>query len=172
MARLTFGRLTEAWTGEAADFTPLLVTQLDAIGAAIGVDLASVGESEVQTTGGRRIDIVAQGSDGSEFVIENQYGKADHDHLTRGLAYAVARRARGLVVVAEEHRDEFRALAQYLNELAEHDPERGVAVWLVEAAAVRVDDSAWAPLFQAVVEPNEFTRVVEQTKRTEVLPSL
>ena len=89
MARLRFGRLTEAWRGEAADFTPLLAHQIDAVGAAI-----------------------------SEFVIENQYGRADHDHLTRGLAYAVARRARGLVVVAEQHRDEFRAVAQYLNERA------------------------------------------------------
>lgn len=111
MARLQFGRLSEAWKGEASDFTPLLNEQLDAIGAAIDVDLASVGTAEVPTAGGRRIDIVAQGEDGSEFVIENQYGKADHDHLTRGLAYAVARQARGLVVVAEEHRDEFRAVA-------------------------------------------------------------
>src|SRR3954454_20216470 len=170
MARLTFGRLTEAWTGEAADFTPLLVTQLDAIGAAIGVDLASVGESEVQTTGGRRIDIVAQGSDGSEFVIENQYGKADHDHLTRGLAYAVARRARGLIVVAEEHRDEFRAVAQYLNELAELEPAQGIAVWLFEGQAIRIGDSPWAPLFAAVVEPNRFTATVEEVKQRERRP--
>lgn len=167
MARLRFGRLTEAWKGEAADFTPLLAEQLDALGAEIGVNLASIGESEVQTTGGRRIDIVAQGDDGSEFVVENQYGKGDHDHLTRGLAYAVARRARGLIVVAEEHRDEFRAVAQYLNELAEHDRERGVAVWLVEAKAVRIEDSPWAPLFLTVVEPNSFTATVEQAKQSE-----
>jgi hypothetical protein len=45
----------------------------------------------VRCTKDRRwIDIVAQGEDGSEFVIENQYGRGDHDHLTRGLAYAVA----------------------------------------------------------------------------------
>src|SRR5438477_11391997 len=124
MARLRFGRLSEAWKGEATDFTPLLAEQLDAIGAEIGVDLASLGESEVETAGGRRIDIVAQGADGAEFVIENQYGRGDHDHLTRGLAYAVARRARGLVIVAEEHRDEFRAVAQYLNDLAEYDTDR------------------------------------------------
>ncbi|MGY1702829.1 hypothetical protein [Geodermatophilus sp. SYSU D00766] len=172
MARLRFGRLAEAWKGEASDFTPLLAEQLDAVGAAIGVDLTSLGESEVQTTGGRRIDIVARGEDGSEIVIENQYGRADHDHLTRGLAYAVARRARGLVIVAEEHRDEFRAVAQYLNELAEHDTERGIAVWLVEAKAVRIEDSPWAPLFQAVVEPNSFTATVEQAKQSEVLGSL
>lgn len=167
MARLQFGRLSEAWRGEAADFTPLLAEQLDAIGAEIGVDLASVGESEVLTAGGRRIDIVARAEDGSEFVIENQYGRADHDHLTRGLAYAVARRARGLVVVAEEHRDEFRAVAQYLNEMAEHDAERGIAVWLVEAKAVRIQDSPWAPLFTTVVEPNSFTATVEQVRRAD-----
>lgn len=167
MAKLQFGRLTEAWKGEASEFTPLLVEQLDALGAEIGVDLASIGESEVQTTGGRRIDIVAQGEDGSEFVIENQYGRADHDHLTRGLAYAVARRARGLIVVAEEHRDEFRAVAQYLNELAEYDNLRGIAVWLVEAKAVRIEGSPWAPLFLTVVEPNSFTATVELAKQSE-----
>jgi hypothetical protein len=134
----------------------------DALGAEIGVDLASIGESEVQTTGGRRIDIVAKGEDGSEFVIENQYGKVDHDHLTRGLAYAVARRARGLVVVAEEHRDEFRAVAQYLKELAEHDPDRGIAVWLVAVRAVRIEDSPWAPLFTVVEEPNAFTARIDR----------
>lgn len=164
MSRLTFGRLTEAWTGEATDFTPLLAEQLDTLGAAIGVDLASIGRSEVPSAGGRRIDIVAQGEDGSEFVIENQYGRADHDHLTRGLAYAVASHARGLVVVAEEHRDEFRAVAQYLNDLAEHDPERSVAVWLVEARAVRIDDSRWAPLFTPVIQPNQFTTNVERAR--------
>jgi hypothetical protein len=172
MAKLMFGRLSEAWTGEAADFTPLLADQLDNLGDALGVDLAAVGKTEVPITGGRRIDIVAQGEDGTEFVIENQYGRADHDHLTRGLAYAVARHARGLVVVAEEHRDEFKAVAQYLNDMAELDRERGISVWLVEAKAVRIGDSPWAPLFTAVIEPNTFTATVEQAKLAEKPGSL
>ena len=172
MGRLVFGRLTEAWRGEAADFTPLLVERLDQLGAAIGVDLTAAGQSEVQTTGGRRIDIVAQVEDGTEFVIENQYGRADHDHLTRGLAYAVARRARGLVVIAEQHRDEFRALAEYLNDLAALDSERGISVWLVEAKAVRIGDSLWAPLFTTVVEPNEFVMAIIETESKTKLTSL
>lgn len=172
MGRLEYGPLRGAWRGEAADFTPLLAEQLDAIGDAIGVDLIAAGQAEVATAGGRSIDIVAQTADGPEFVIENQYGRADHDHLTRGLAYAVAREARGLVVVAEEHRDEFRAVAQYLNDLAERDRERGIAVWLVEAKAVRIAGSPWAPLFTAVVSPNEFTAKVEQAKQSERAPTL
>lgn len=88
--------------------------------------------------------------------------------MTRGLAYAVAAEAKGLVVVAERHRDEFRAVAEYLNDLAEHSTERGIAVWLVEARAVRIGDSDWAPLFTAVVKPNEFTAKVEQSKRESI----
>jgi len=172
MARLQFGKLTQAWQGEASDFTPLLAEQLDAVGTAIGIDLASLGESEVATTGGRRIDIVARDTDGVEFVVENQYGQANHDHLTRGLAYAVARHARGLILIAEGHRDEFRAVAQYLNEMAELDSDRGISIWLVEAKAVRIGDSPWAPLFTALVEPNAFTASVEQAKQKEAVGSL
>jgi hypothetical protein len=172
MAKLVFGRLSEAWKGEASDFTPLLAAQLDALGEAIGVDLSSIGETEVPTTGGRRIDIVTKVDGEGTFVVENQYGTADHDHLTRGLAYAVAAEAQGLVVVAERHRDEFRAVAEYLNDLAEHSPERGIAVWLVEATAVRIEDSKWAPLFTAVVKPNQFTASVERAKQVGSIKSL
>jgi len=165
MGRLHFERLSAAWKGEATDFTPLLSERLDQLGEAIGVDLTSIGHTEVATTGGRRIDIVAEDSGGAIFVIENQYGKADHDHLTRGLAYAVASHARGLIVVAEEHRDEFRAVAEYLNDLADNDAERGIAVWLVEARAIRVDDSIWAPLFTTVTSPNKFIAIIEGAVR-------
>jgi len=38
---------------------------------------------------------------------------------------------------------------------------------MVEAKAVWIDDSAWAPLFSTVVEPNHFTANVEQIKQSE-----
>jgi hypothetical protein len=47
MGYLRYGRLADAWKGEASDFTPLLVDRLDQLGSAIGVDLASAGQSEV-----------------------------------------------------------------------------------------------------------------------------
>ena len=136
----------------------------------MGVNLVAIGKTEVPTAGGRRINIVAEGIDGTSFVIENQCGRADHDHLTRGLAYAVALpRARGLVVIAEQHRDEFRAVAEYLNDLAELDSSKGIEVWLVELRAVWIGDSPWAPLFDAVVRPNNFTASVGAVKRSEGL---
>lgn len=161
MGKLIFGSLRDAWPGEATDFTPLLAEQVDELGKAIGLNLSSVGKVEVATDGGRRIDILVDGIDDATYVIENQYGALNHDHLTRGLAYAVASHSKGLIVVAEKHRDEFRAVARYLNDVNEGGSVPGVAVWLVEVTAVSIEGSVWAPMFQAVVSPNAFTSEVE-----------
>lgn len=40
------------------------------MGDAIGADFTPVGQTEVSTSGGRRIDVVAKMEDGVEFVIE------------------------------------------------------------------------------------------------------
>lgn len=46
-------------------------------------------------------------------------------------------------------------------------------MWLVEAKAVRIETSPWAPLFATVVAPNVFTATVEQAKQaTSALKSL
>ena len=57
MGQLVFGTLKDAWIGEAPDFTSLLATQVDSIGRAIGVELASRRSVGVATESGRRIDI-------------------------------------------------------------------------------------------------------------------
>lgn len=158
MGKATWGKLTEAWTGEATDFTPELARHLAQLDEDLKLGLSDA-ETEVPAAGGRRIDILAGGADGTRYVIENQYGRADHDHLTRGLAYAVSAEADGLIVVAEEHRDEFREVAHYLNDVAAR-AGRGVKIWLVEAKAIKVDESAWAPVFTVVAEPNAFTQEV------------
>ena len=63
MGRAEWGRLTQAWPGEATDFTPNLAAQLDLLGEAIGVDLTPDADAEVATAAGRRIDILGQGGD-------------------------------------------------------------------------------------------------------------
>jgi hypothetical protein len=47
------------------------------------------------------------------------------------------------------------------------EPSKGIAVWLVEAKAIRIGDSPWAPLFEAVVEPNRFTATIEAARQRE-----
>ena len=158
MGRLECATPRLAWGGEATDFTPLLAQPelLSYLGRACELGELHLVEVEHATAGNRSLDILAELADGRRVVIENQYGTADHDHLTRGLAYAVAVDAAALVLVAEDHRDEFVAVADYLNRLAGDTPD-GITVWLVQVRAVRRQgDDIWSPEFVVMAQPNQW----------------
>jgi hypothetical protein len=158
MGRLEFASPREAWGGEAESFTPLLAEadMLEYLGAETGIGPLTLVETEHATAGSRSLDILAETIDGRRVSIENQYNRADHDHLTRGLAYAVATNSRLLVIIAEDHRDEFVSVADYLNDLRGQS-DSAIAVWLVKVRAVRrKGDSVWSPEFVVQAEPNEW----------------
>jgi len=163
---LEFATPREAWGGEATSFTPLLAREemLDYLGRETGIGPLAVSEVEHRTAGNRSLDILAETLDGRRVAIENQYGVANHDHLTRGLAYAVATESKALVLVAEDHRDEFVSVANYLNDVGGLAGDTGVLVWLVKVRAVRREgDSVWSPEFVVQVEPNEWEAAIRRT---------
>jgi hypothetical protein len=108
----------------------------------------------------RNLDILARTPDGRAIAIENQYLKTDHDHLTRGLAYAVGHEAKALVVISEDHGAEFVAIADYLNSAYEQmGQDRGIAVFLVRLTVERIGKS-FVPRFSVVSRPNTWLEAV------------
>lgn len=105
-------------------------------------------------------------------VVENQYRRIDHDHFTRGLAYAVALDCRALVVVAEEHSSEFVAIADYLNKAFESlgVDEGGVAVYLARLGVNKVG-TACVPSFDVVSRPNAWLVEVQASQSPGGLPA-
>ena len=106
--------------------------------------------------GGRRLDILAKDAYGRNWAIENQYGEADHDHLTRALAYAVGLECRAVIVVAESHRDEFVAVADEWNRYSEAYGSDGIRLFLVAIEAGRIGKSVPGFRFRLVAGPNEW----------------
>lgn len=165
MGRLEFTTPRDAWGGEASAFTPLLADDemLEYLGQSTGIGSLALIESEHSTAGKRSLDILAERPDGSRVAIENQYNTADHDHLTRGLAYAVATESRALVVIAEGHRGEFVSVAEYLNDVAVGSGDKGIEVWLVEVRAVRrKGDDVWSAEFVVRAQPNRWEASVRR----------
>lgn len=148
------------WPSEATDFTPWLGDNLGFLDE-LGLGQLLLVQVEAQLPGlGRSLDILAETADGRRVAIENQYSVMDHDHLTRGLAYAVGHDARALVVIAEEHRAEFVAVADYLNRCQEAvGDEHGIAVFLVSLSVEQIGE-VYVPRFTVRSQPNAWRAAV------------
>jgi len=163
--------IREVWPGEARDFTPWMADNLDVIGDQLGIAELTLDSIEVPIPGGRALDVLAVDADGARWAIENQYGVGDHDHFTRGLAYAVALDCRALIVVAEAHRDEFLAVAEEWNRYSEAFGSDGIRVFLVAVEAWRIGDSAPGYRFRVVAGPNEWISNARSSARSGRPPS-
>lgn len=161
------GRLTrienikETWPDEARNFTPWLarpenIAQLaEAIGyGADGLEVLKVEEN----IGPFFADIVARDTlvaEGGLVLIENQFGRTNHDHLGKILTYAAGLEdVRTIVWIAESLREEHRAALDWLN----RNTRREIGFFGIEIELWRIGESAPAPRFSVVARPNEWLR--------------
>ena len=143
------------WPNEESDFTPWLADQknLAILGEALGMSLEFVSREEA--VGPYSADILCRDSnDGTQVVIENQLESTDHDHLGKLLTYAAHLGARVLVWVAKSFTDQHRAALDWLNEVS----ETGTRFFGLEIELWQIGDSARAPKFNVVAQPNDWTK--------------
>jgi hypothetical protein len=61
-------------------------------------------------------DILAKDTSENFVIIENQFGKTDHDHLGKVLTYAATLDASAVIWIAERFTDEHRKAIEWLND--------------------------------------------------------
>lgn len=156
------GRIRDVWPDEARDFTPWLARpeNLAVLSDALGLGEDGLEyEAEEASVGPFRADIVCRDITSPErrvVLIENQFGRSDHDHLGKLFTYASGLKANTVVLVGEEIREEHRQALTWMNSITDEDHRffgREVELW-------RIGDSEPAPRFNVVVEPNEWARQV------------
>ncbi|MDQ6948824.1 MAG: hypothetical protein M3256_21840 [Actinomycetota bacterium] len=159
------GEVRKVWPSEPAHFTPWLAEHLDVLSDQLELGALELVKTEVQIPGtARALDILARLPTGDLVAIENQFGTADHDHLTRGLAYAVGLEAHALVVVAEGHLNEFRAVASYLNSLAERsEADHRIGVYLVALSVENVEEYV-IPRLSLIESPNAWLQAASEVE--------
>jgi hypothetical protein len=155
ISRLSKVDLREVWQNEAHDFTPWMLENSDALGEALGMDL-DLHEAE-HTVGDFSLDLIGVDvATGELVIVENQLARSDHTHLGQILTYAGGTNPVNVVWVTETFRPEHRAALDWLNERT----DEGTRFFGVEIAAVRIRDSAYAPLFTVVANPNNWRKEV------------
>lgn len=149
--------IKEVWKHEAIDFTAWLRDHIDILNEAIGFELTSA-ETE-QSAGSFNVDIVAEDINGNAIIIENQYGKTDHEHLGKVLTYFSMLEAHAAIWIVEDPRPEHVKAISWLNESTS-----GV-FYLIKIEAVKIGDSVPAPLLTVIVGPSEEAREVGVVKK-------
>lgn len=149
------------WAGEAQVFTPWLSQNLKLLAEALGIDELQLKGTEM-AAGDFRLDILAEDTDGSPVLIENQFGPTDHKHLGQLISYVASLKSRATVVwVAERFRDSHRGAIDWLNA----STNEGFDFFAVEIEALRIGDSDPAPFFNVVAKPNAWTKSVGAISR-------
>lgn len=155
--------LREAWPHEASHFTQWLAQDenLSLLGEAIGFDIKLV---QIEAAvGGFNVDILAEEENtGRKIIIENQLEITNHDHLGKIVTYASGYDAQIIVWVVKDVREEHRQAIDWLNE---HTVE-SIEFYLVQIELWQIADSPFAPRFEIVSKPNDWTKTVRSSTDT------
>jgi hypothetical protein len=148
------------WAHEEHDFTPWLAREenIAKLSKELGLEL-QVERIEVPV-GPYWADILAKETAGGFVVIENQFGKTDHDHLGKILTYAATLGATTIIWIAERFTDEHRKVIEWLNEHTSVD----FGLYAVEIELWQIDSSRPAVRFNVLSKPTEIARQANVAK--------
>ena len=157
--------LREKWNHEASDFTPWLAENIQALGDALGMDLAVIDREA--PVGNFYLDLLARDLGSSKtVVIENQYNQTNHEHLGKLLTYAGGSDASTVIWISEEIQDEHRQALEWLNQRTDTETQ----FFAVVVEVLQIDDSNPALNFKLVVFPNEWQKSKKQKTSTNLAP--
>jgi hypothetical protein len=153
-------RVRDHWKHEEQVFTPWLAKEenIARLAEAIGLELQVEGV-EVPV-GPFSADVLAKDTSGNYVVIENQFGKTDHDHLGKLLTYAATLGATSVVWIAEQFTDEHRKTIEWLNDRVSEE----LSLYAVEIELWQIDQSKPALRFNVLSQPTEISRQATAVK--------
>lgn len=133
---------------------------INELGNTIGLELTDV-ETE-KFVGSYRCDILCKDEiTGKTVLIENQLESTNHDHLGKIITYASGLDAAVVIWVVASARDEHASAIEWLNKHTDDD----LSFFLVEIHAYTIGNSAPAPQFRIIEQPNNFTKTVKDVAK-------
>ena len=145
----------KVWTHEQHDFSKWLATEknIKKLGDVLSLSLTDV-ETE-KFVGAYRCDILCKDElSGQTVLIENQLEQTNHDHLGKIITYASGLDAAVVVWIVSSAREEHSSAIEWLNK----NTTDNLSFFLIEIHVYTIDDSAPAPMFKVIQQPNDFAK--------------
>ena len=153
--------IRDVWKHEEKEFTPWLAMEANIGKLAEELDLGELQVEGVEVpVGPFSADILAKDASDNLVLIENQFGKTDHDHLGKVLTYAATLEATAVIWIAERFTDEHRKAIEWLNEHTSED----LSLYAVEIELWQIDNSKPAVRFSVLSQPTELARQATAVK--------
>lgn len=147
--------IRDVWAHEQYDFSKWLAEEenIQTLGEVLNLSLTDVNTE--QFVGSYRCDIICKDElTGKSVLIENQLEQTNHDHLGKIITYASGLDASVVVWIVANARDEHASAIEWLN----NHTDDNVSFFLIEIHAYKIGDSAPAPMFKIVEQPNDFVK--------------
>lgn len=149
------------WVHEAYDFTNWLAKEenLQLLSEEIGININLI-DTEV-FAGKYKVDILAEEeSTERKIIIENQLEFTDHKHLGQIITYASGYDADVIVWIVKGINDEHLQAIEWLNSVTNSK----INFFLIQIELWQIDDSQYAPKFNVFAKPNEWSKVLKESK--------
>lgn len=152
----------DLWQGEATDFTPWLAKEenIAILSEELKIELEVV--SEEQSVGPFKADILCKNTTDDTYVlIENQLERTDHTHLGQLMTYSAGLEAVTIIWIAKNFTEEHRAALDWLNRITDEKFQ----FFGIEIEVFQIGDSDYAPHFQVISKPNDWTKAIQSSNR-------
>ncbi len=150
--------IRKVWQHEQYDFSKWLASEenIQELGDTLCLSLTDI-ETE-KFVGNYRCDILCKDEiTGKVVLIENQLEPTNHDHLGKIITYASGLDASVVVWIVSSARDEHASAIEWLNK---HMGDE-ISFFLIEVHAYTIGDSAPAPQFKIIEQPNDFSKNIK-----------
>ena len=150
--------IRSVWPHEQYDFSKWLAEEenIRTLGEEMNLSLTDVNTE--QFVGSYRCDIICKDElTGKSVLIENQLEQTNHDHLGKIITYASGLDASVVVWIVAKARAEHASAIEWLNKHTDDE----ISFFLIEVHAYTIGDSAPAPMFKIVEQPNDFAKTVK-----------
>lgn len=155
LKKLGLNEIKKIWPREEKDLSPWIAKNVDDLNKLLNLQIEIEGKEEyIQNL---RLDLV--GTDNFSqmpIIIENQFGKSNHDHLGKLITYSAAKEAGIVIWIANEIQITHRNAIEWLNEISPKE----MTFYGVELEVFRIDNSLPAPNFRIVAGPPPSKRKV------------
>ena len=158
--------LRKVWPHEARDFTNWLARpeNLAILSEEISIDI--ILKKTEANVGRFNVDILAEEENSNrKIIIENQLEATNHDHLGKIITYASGYDAEIIIWIVKDVRDEHKQAVDWLNE---HTDEK-INIFIIKMELWQIGNSAMAPKFQIISEPNDWAKAIKQSAQSQDL---